>query len=367
MEWIRKEFEERLPNDVQTPEGKQASVQRFREELERFTKGLPPWSDDTWFRAICDTPLWAVNGADSPEGLWNFWKGFVARQQEVLADTESVFFGEEERRWDVIKFYQNPMIGIRGEPVEKVSFVREPEQKQQTPGIEDSGADLSRATIQPPVPTQEELREAFIRFTKAHPEKGAGLAKEFVELAESELPPEQGRVQPILGKKTEARQPQNEERILDLQQAAARTGLSQTQLSRLCRRGALGEKITTNPNARPKPRFSEAELDAYMAQDRRPGPEPGWKDPDALDNRPGQFVQVAEAGRPPSTERVLDLRQAADRTGLSQSRLSRLCDAGRLGEKISKKPRFSEAELDEYMAGERKRGRPPNRKDRTPS
>jgi hypothetical protein len=76
--------------------------------------------------------------------------------------------------------------------------------------------------------------------------------------------------------------------------------------------------------------------------------------------------QAIEEERPPSEERSLRVTQAARRAGLTHGNLLRLLDAGRLGERNSEgQARYSEAEIDRYVASDRKRGpKPKNRPER---
>lgn len=66
---------------------------------------------------------------------------------------------------------------------------------------------------------------------------------------------------------------------------------------------------------------------------------------------------LVEQYRPPSTERTLNLRQAADRIGISHPAVFELLDKGRLGERDDRgKPRFSEYECDQYRMQREARG-----------
>jgi len=71
------------------------------------------------------------------------------------------------------------------------------------------------------------------------------------------------------------------------------------------------------------------------------------------------LTQLVEELRPPSTERILNTREASERIGISHVQLLRLLEAGRLGERdVEGNPRFSEQECNAYREGRRPRGRP---------
>lgn len=127
------------------------------------------------------------------------------------------------------------------------------------------GISISPPATESPLQIERALLLPISAYADEHPERAAALASQLHELASQ------------LMKLANAIRPPTEERILTLPQAAERTGLSESLLSRLCRRGKLGEMMEISPNVRPKPRFSEVELDAYMASERKPGPKRGWK------------------------------------------------------------------------------------------
>lgn len=69
------------------------------------------------------------------------------------------------------------------------------------------------------------------------------------------------------------------------------------------------------------------------------------------------FSRVIEPHRTPSKEPNLNIRQAAERIGISTGRVHQLYKEERLGIEVNGNPRFSEFECDEYRDGERKPGR----------
>lgn len=71
-----------------------------------------------------------------------------------------------------------------------------------------------------------------------------------------------------------------------------------------------------------------------------------------------ELARFVGENRPARADRTLNIREAAERIGVTTGRVHELFRMGRLGANVAGRPRFSELEFDAYRESERRPGRP---------
>jgi hypothetical protein len=133
----------------------------------------------------------------------------------------------------------------------RTSATNEPHEEQRRPGEGAREADLTAATM--PSTGRDRLIEKIRAYVRKYPQQALALKRECVRAIDEERPP-------------------SEERYLRVTEAARRAGLCHSNLLRLLNEGVLGER-----NREGQARYSEAEIDRYVASERKPGPKPRKK------------------------------------------------------------------------------------------